>query len=256
MFRVFVGELFMLLARLLTASLLAAPLPALAADWYTGAKPQAPTDDWIVAVDHSTDVTTQGSYFGDVLVTGAPVGTLAQSGLRVRADALGGVYSYYATDTNQTVHGRQESGAFLAGYEWISPTTVFSAYLGVDVRNNSLSIADPANPVIGTSVGAKGQLEFYTKPSVNTMVAAQGSFATNKTAYFARLRGGYLIGPNLYVGPEFVALGDQFFNQERIGAQLSGLRTGPLQFSFAAGYLYDRVRKSGGYVSVDARAGF
>lgn len=245
-----------MLARLLAAGLVALPLPALAADWYTGAKPQQPTDDWIVAVDVSTDITTQGSYFGDVLVTAAPVGTLAQSGLRVRADALGGVYSYYATDTKQTVHGRQESGSLLAGYEWVSPTTVFSAYLGVDIRNNSLSIADPANPVIGTSVGAKGQLEFYTKPSFNTMIAAQASYATNKSAYFARLRGGYLIGPDLYLGPEFVALGDQFFNQERVGAQLSGLRVGRLQFAFAAGYLYDRVRHSGGYATIDARVGF
>ena len=228
----------------------------MAADWYTGAKPQQQSDDWIVSVDVSTDITTQSSYFGDMLVTAAPVGTLAESGLRVRADALGGVYSYYATDRAATVHGTQESGSLLAGYEWISPTTVFSAYLGVDVRNNSLSIQDPGNPVVGTSIGAKGQLEFYTKPSVNTMIAAQASFATNKTAYFARLRGGYLIGPDLYVGPEFVALGDQFFNQERIGAHISGLKAGPLKFGFAAGYLYDRVRKSGGYVTVDARVGF
>ncbi len=244
-------------ARVLAAVLLAAtPIPAAAADWYTGAKPQAPGDDWVVAVDASTDITSQGSYFGDVLVTAAPAGTLSESGLRVRADALGGVYSYYSANANQTIHGRQESGAFLAGYEWITPATVFSAYFGADVRNNTLSYADPANPVVGTTFGAKGQLEFYTKPTVNTMIAGSASYATNKTAYFARLRGGYLIGPDLYVGPEFVALGDAFFNQERIGAQLSGLRAGPLGFGISAGYLYDRVRKSGGYVTVDARVGF
>ena len=209
-----------------------------------------------MAVDTSADVTTQGSYFGDVLVTGAPAGTLSESGVRVRADGGGGIYSYYSTDDRREIRGRQESGALLIGYEWVSPATVFSAYLGGDVRNNALSYADPNNPVVGTTFGAKGQLEFYTKPSLNTMVAANASFATNKTAYFARLRAGYLIGPNLYVGPELVALGDAFFNQERVGVQVSGFRAGPLQFGFAAGYLHDRVRGSGAYTTVDARVGF
>ena len=230
-------------------------MPALAADWYTGAKPQAPGDDWIVSVDASTDITTQASYFGDVLVTAAPVGTLAESGLRARVDILGGRYAYVSS-TNQTVHGTQESGAALLGYEWVTPAISFAAYLGADARNNSLSIADPNNPVVGTSFGAKGQIELYAKPSVNTMVAANASYATNKTAYFARLRGGYLIGPDLYVGPEFVALGDAFFNQERIGVHLTGLQAGPVHFAFAAGYLYDQVRGSGGYGTFDARVGF
>lgn len=232
------------------------PLPALAADWYTGARPQPPGDDWIVIVDASTDITTQGSYFGDINATAAPVGTLVESGVRLRVDALGGRYSYVSTDTNQTVHGTQESGAALVGYEWVSPAMTFAAYLGGDVRNNSLSIVDPGNPVVGTSFGAKSQFEFYGKPSALTMIAANASYATNKTAYFARLRGGYLLGPDVYVGPELVALGDAFFNQERVGVHLTGLHTGPLQLAFAAGYLHDRVRGNGGYGTIDARVGF
>jgi hypothetical protein len=246
----------MIVRLLFGAVLTVVSLPAYAADWYTGAKAQQPTDDWIVAVDASTDITTQSSYFGDVLVTGAPAGSLSETGLRVRADALGGVYSYYSATDNQTIHGTQEGGAFLVGYEWVSPTTVFSAYLGGDVRNNTLSYSDPSNPVVGTSFGAKGQLEFYTKPTLNTMVAGNASYSSNKTAYFARLRGGYLIGPDLYVGPEFAAEGDAFFNQVRFGAQLTGLRAGPLQFAFAAGILHDAVRGSGAYSTVDARVGF
>ncbi len=230
--------------------------PAYAADWYTGAKPQHQTDDWIVSVDTSADITTQKSYFGDVLVTGAPVGALDETGVRLRLDGMTGRYSYVSSVSNQTVNGTQESGAALVGYEWVSPATSFAAYIGADVRNNSLSIADPSNSVVGTNFGAKAQLELYTKPTLRTMVAFNASYATNKTAYFARLRGGYIIGLDLYVGPEFVVLGDSFFNQERFGAHLTGLRAGPASFSFAAGYLYDRVRKNGGYANVDARLGF
>ena len=250
------GRRFMLGVSLLSVALSVHARPAMAADWYTGAKPQTPGDDWIVSVDASTDITTQGSYFGDVIATGAPVGTLAESGLRLRVDGLAGHYSYISTSTGQTVRGNQEGGAALIGYAWVSPDMSFSAYLGGDVRNNTLSIADPTNPVVGTTFGAKGQFEAYGKPSALTIIAGQASYATNKTAYFARLRSGYLIGHDLYVGPEFVALGDAFFNQERFGVSLIGLRAGAVQFGFSGGYLYDRVRKSGAYASIDARVGF
>lgn len=231
-------------------------IPAGAADWYTGAHQAAPTEDWIVTADTSVDFTTQASYFGGVQVTGALTSTLDQSGVRARVEGVGGRYQYFSTDLNQTVHGTQATGAALLGYQWVSPTVSFMAFLGGDARDNHLSIADPANPVNGMSFGAKAVLEAYATPTARTMVAATASFSTNKTAYFARLRGGYLIGQGLYIGPEVLALGDAFFNQERIGAHLTGLQAGPIQFAFAAGFLYDRVRGSGGYGTLDARVGF
>lgn len=231
-------------------------VPTQAADWYTGARQAAPTDDWIVTADASVDITTQGSYFGGVQATGALTGTLDQSGFRVRAEGIGGRYQYFSTDVNQTIHGTQVVGSALVGYQWVSPNLSFMAYLGGDARENHLSTYDPANPVNGMSFGAKTVLELYATPTPRTMVGATASYATNETAYFARLRAGYLIGPGLYIGPEALALGDAFFNQERIGAHLTGLQAGPIQFAFAAGYLYDRVRGSGGYGTLDARVGF
>ena len=44
------------------------------------------------------------------------------------------------------------------------------------------------------------------------MISGYGSFATNKSAYFTRLRAGYMIEPGVYVGPEVLALGDAFFD--------------------------------------------
>lgn len=228
--------------------------PALAADWYTGAKPSA--DDWIVSVDVSADVTTQGSSFADVQVTGAPAGALDQSGVRLRAEALGGRYSYFSTTDARTVDGTQISGAFLAGYQWVSPSIAFSAYLGADIRDNTLSIVDPGNPVVGTSVGGAAQFELFATPTRRTMIDAAASYETNMTAYFVRLRGGYLVAPGFYVGPEVLALGDAYLAQQRIGAHVTGLRLGPTRLSFAAGYLYDRVRKAGAYSTISASVDF
>jgi hypothetical protein len=57
--------------------------PALADDWYTGATRVVPGNDWIVAVDASTTLTTNQSQFayaaGTIAVGG---GTLQQSGFR------------------------------------------------------------------------------------------------------------------------------------------------------------------------------
>ena len=188
-------------------------------------------------------------------VTGAP-GALDQSGIRLRAEALGGRYSYTSTTAARTIDGTQVSGAFLVGYQWVAPSVAFAAYLGADVRDNALSPGDPGNPVVGTSVGGAAQFELFATPSRRTMVDVAGSYATNMTAYFARLRGGYLIAPGLYVGPEVAALGDAYFAQRRVGAHLTGLRLGPARFSFAAGYLYDRVRKAGGYSTISANVDF
>jgi len=229
---------------------------ARAADWYTGAMPQKDSSDWIVAVNTSVDITTQNSRFADVNGTFAPTGSLNQSGARLRVDGVAGTYSYQSTETGGTVHGAQESGAALAGYEWIDPETSVAVYAGGDFRHDTLSIPDPSNPVIGSSFGLKASGEFNTRPTASTDVSGYASYETNKSAYFTRLRAGYLIAPNLYAGPEVAALGDAFFNQERVGLYLGGMKFGNVRFALASGYLYDRVRKGGAYASLDARLGF
>ncbi len=229
---------------------------AVAADWYTGAAPQKPDDDWIVALNTSADVTSQGSHFADASLTIAPAGDLLHSGSRVRVDALGGNYSYRSNETGLTVRGTQESGSVLVGYEYVAPDLSVAAYLGGDGRNNNLSVADPQNVVVGTTFGMKGSLEFYARTSKLTVVEGYASYESNKNAYFARLRGGYLITPSVYVGPEVAVLGDDFFNQTRFGGHLGGVYLGPVQLGLSGGYLYDRVRKSGVYGSLDARVGF
>jgi len=241
---------------LFAMAMIEAPATGHAADWYTGSAPAKPADDWIVAVNTSVDITSQNSRFADINATMAPAGTLAESGARLRVDGIGGTYSYQSKSNGETVHGTQESGSVSVGYEWITPETSVAAYLGGDARHDALSIQDPGNPVVGTSLGVKAALEFTTHPTPMTIVSGYGSIETNKSAYFTRLRAGTLIAPGVYVGPEVAALGDAFFNQERVGMHVSGTRFGNLQLALAGGYLYDRVRKSGTYVTIDAHVGF
>jgi hypothetical protein len=229
--------------------------PARAADWYTGAPASKAQDDWIVSLDASTTMTSNNSIFVGAGGAAAIDGTLRERGVRVKIEALAGTYEY-RTDSGTKVQGEQMEGAALVGYEWIWREAKLAGYVGLAVRNTSLSIADPANPVVGTSYGVKSAIDFYARPTERTMVSAYGSFTTNDKAYFTRLKAGYRIGEGVHLGPEAAFLGNDFYNQWRIGAHLTGVQLGPMQVSLSAGYQFDREQKAGAYGSVDVRAQF
>ncbi|WP_298952750.1 cellulose biosynthesis protein BcsS [uncultured Methylobacterium sp.] len=226
-----------------------------AADWYTGAEPAAADASWGAAIDASAAVTSNSSAFGVVSATIAPFGPLDRSGARIRLQGLAGVYTY-PSQGGKRVQGQQEEGSGMVGYEWIWQQAALAGYIGFNVRSNSLSIADPNNPVQGTGVGLKTALDFYAQPSTRTMVAAYGSYSTLFHAYYARLRAGYMVTDGVYVGPEVTFLGDDYFNQWRVGGHLTGFSVGPVKLSLGAGYVYDRIQKSGYYTSVEARSLF
>jgi hypothetical protein len=225
-----------------------------AADWYTGQ--EKPSETWIVAVNSSVTVTSIGSQFADLNATVAVDGKPDESGFRVRLDGLGGVYKYRDQATGLHIHGQEEEGSLLGGYQWIGQSFRIAGFVGPDLRNDSVSIPDPHNPVIGTSVGAKAVLDGWFKPLDRVMISGYGSYTTNDNAYFTRLKAGYAVLDEIYIGPETALLGNDFFNQWRIGGHLSGLQLGPLQFALAGGYLHDRMQKGGAYTTLDIRSGF
>ena len=231
-----------------------APSASSAADWYTGASPEAAAG-WLVSTDTSATVTSTGSVFGAASATGSATGTLRDSGARLRVQAIGGRYEY-TTGGGTPVTGTQVEGSLLAGYEWVGARSAVAAYLGVTARDNQISVADPHNPVVGTTVGLKGVLEAYAEPTARTMASGYASYATAHNAYFGRLRFGYDVGDRIFVGPELAALGDDFFQQWRIGAHVTGLRLGPFDLALAAGVLSDRRQGLGAFTTLDARAGF
>ncbi|GJE29409.1 hypothetical protein LKMONMHP_4290 [Methylobacterium organophilum] len=226
------------------------------ADWYTGAQQQAVDDSWAVSVDGSTSVTSNSSAFGSVTVTTALGSPPTVSGARVRIEGVAGTYSYPGQSVGSRVTGYQQEGSALAGYEWIWRDAALAGYIGFNVRSNQLSIPDPGNPVAGTGVGLKVAGNFYANPTDRTMVSAYGSYSTKFNAYYSRVRLGYMVADGVYIGPEALFLGDDFFRQYRIGAHLTGLTFGPVQMSLAAGYVRDRIQGSGYYSSIEARANF
>jgi Cellulose biosynthesis protein BcsS len=229
--------------------------PAWAADWYTGRKAQEADYSKSIVIDVSGSVTTKSSEFADITGTIAVDKDLTVSGTRVRVEGLVGTYGY-TNSNSEFVTGRQESGAVTMGYEWISRNLSYSLYLGLIGQDNTLSIPDPKNPVVGGGLGIKTSAEVYYKPNARTMLSAYTSFSTVHGAYYMRLKGGWLVSDGIYAGPELSFLGDDFSGQWRMGAHLTGVKLGSMQLGLSGGIMSDRVLGTGGYAILDGRLGF
>lgn len=232
---------------------------ARAADWYTGVPDDGPPIAKAprVAVDIAFDGTSQGALSGALIGTIAPFAPMTQSGLRVRIGGLASGYSYYsATPGLGKVNGVMVGGSFLIGYEWVIQRATIAAFAGGDINHTSISPNDPNNSVKGTRGGLKLGVDFYVTPTDSTMIAGVVTYSTNYNAYYGRLKFGFAIANHTYVGPEVLALGDNFFQQWRFGGHVSGLRLGMLQFGVSGGFLNDRVRGAGLYGSLDTRVMF
>jgi hypothetical protein len=230
---------------------------ALADDWYAGAARVVPADEWIVAIDASTTLTTNQSQFayaaGTIAVGGS---TLQHSGFRLKLEGLGGNYGYDQSGTGVPARGEQFEGGVLAGYQTVWYNATVAYYVGLNVRENTIPAAIPQNPATGTKVGFKTAFDAYLRPTDQSMLSACVSYSTAYDAYYARLRAGYAVFGAGYLGPELTFLGDDYYGQTRLGAHFSGIQLGALQFGVAGGYVWDRSYKDGYFGTLEVRAGF
>jgi hypothetical protein len=231
--------------------------PVVAADWYTGVPTDGPEPHAAptIAIDVAFDGSTQKAFSGAAIATIAPFSTLEQSGARLRLYGLGGVYNYYSTDVGK-VNGQIEAGAVMGGYEWVSKTLTVAAYAGLELSNTSISPNDPQNTVKGGNGGLRVGFDLYYMPTATSMIAAVAYYSTNHNGYYSRVKFGMAIADYVYVGPEALFLGDDFFQQYRLGVHVSGLRLGALQMGISGGALEDRVRGVGGYGILESRVAF
>ncbi|MBV8851311.1 MAG: cellulose biosynthesis protein BcsS [Methylobacteriaceae bacterium] len=227
-----------------------------AADWYTGEHLQEIVPKPHVAIDIAATADTNGSTFGTMIGTIAPFDGLNEDGFRLRLSGVLGRYSYVGSDGIGRVNGTQSDGAFLVGYEWVMRAATVAVYVGADVTDNRLSINDPNNASKGLHVGGKVAVDFYVNPTPYSMISGVVSYASANNAYYSRFKAGLAIAPQLFVGPELLVLGDNFYSQYRLGMHLTGLRLGAMQFGISGGYLDDKVRGRGGYGILDARLTF
>jgi Cellulose biosynthesis protein BcsS len=227
-----------------------------AQQWYVAPAAVVPPTDWLVAIDVSGTAASNHTDFLYGAATFALGNTLQQSGFRLRLEGLGGTYGFEQAPTNVTTTGKQYEGGALIGYQQVWNWGSLGYYVGANVRENTVPSDDPANTGLGTRVGFKAAVDTYLLPAPATMMSVYGSYSTAYDAYYARFRAGYSVFGFGYLGPEVAVLGDDFYNQTRVGAHLTAMQLGALQVGVSGGYAWDRAAKDGYYGSLELRTGF
>jgi len=199
------------------------------------------------------DVASHGWIFGWVEGTFAPLTNTDTSGLRIRLYGEAGDYQYHSeTFAGASNKEMWYKGDLLVGYAFERQDFSAGLYLGAAVIDALLSSPDPNNPVKGTTVGPEVQGEFEWVHD-KVLFSGEGFYTTAFNTYEAKLKLGGEIAPGVFVGPETAILGDERFNQWRVGAHLTALNIGKnLRMAIGGGYERDTDTGAGAYGTIQA----
>jgi len=176
---------------------------------------------------------SEGGFF-TYLGGGARIdGDLDTSGLMIRAQ--GGYGRFDHVGPLGTEDGEVTTANLMLGYQFVNGGTRIAIYAGPDYQRHDLP-NDPANPVAGSEWGGRIQGEAYSETE-NVMLLGIASYSTANDSYFLLGKAGFRVGSSIFVGPEAGTLGNDRFDQYRIGAHVTGFRIGPVGLGVEAGYV-------------------
>jgi hypothetical protein len=202
-------------------------------------------DDDTLLYFTGTDLWRQGSFsFAGGLWS--PAG-LDREGFTFKLLLGAGSYQYNS-DALGEVTGIQGTGFAMAGYRFVRDKLFVTVFGGVDVQYHAFIPYDATNSLLGTHVGIRGAMEVWYEPTQLTMWAADVSATSVGPSYSGRVAFGWRLFDAFYLGPEAGAFanGDNY-RQFRAGLHLTGLRSGTVEWSLAAGWLRDTSDREGLY---------
>ncbi len=156
--------------------------------------------------------------------TYALTGAIGHDGWRMRVVGGHGRYSYSGTpDVNgvpspTTFDGHTGFTDLMVGYRMQSGNLIFKAFLGGSTATHSVLPFDPANIAIGTTYGIGGALEAWLNVTHNMWFSGEATYTTAFQTFDTTLRAGYRIWPQLSLGVEAGALGNEDFQVGRLAA--------------------------------------
>jgi len=209
-----------------------------------------------VEVYSGLDIASHGWFYGWVEATDAPFTNTDTSGLRIRLYSEAGQYQYnpetFAGATNRETWYNND---FLVGYAFEKEHFSAEVYVGAAVIDSILSSPDPKNPVQGTAVGAIVEAEFEQLYNHN-MLSGEGFYTTAFNTYEAKLKYGRELVKGIFVGPEVTVIGDERFDQWRIGAHVTAtnihvMNISEMRIVLGAGYEDDSDTGPGAYGTIE-----
>jgi opacity protein-like surface antigen len=186
----------------------------------------------------------------------APYRDLDTTGLRFFILSDAGVYKYPAE--GELIRGTYETADLLAGYAFEGDNYSINLLAGGNASNHMLSEVDPENRVQGTAFGVKARADAWVNPTKQTLTYAEAEYSTAFQTYYAKLKLGYDITKDkeIFFGPEVAALGDERFNQWRVGAHITQVKLGKVEVDVSGGYAHDSSVGASAYGNVELSTHF
>ena len=143
--------------------------------------------------------------------TWAPFGSVREDGWRVRLASGVGVYRYRTLIEGERfrIYGVTGFADVLAGYQATLGALTVKAFAGANMDGHALRPDDPGNPVDDGKIGGKVVLETWLNLGASDWMALDLSAASAHQTYYSRLRVGHRLVPQLSVGLEGGAFGNE-----------------------------------------------
>jgi len=173
------------------------------------------------------------SDFGYIGLTYHYSGDILSDGILVRTSVSRGNYEY-KTDFGETDADVVGFGLML-GYQKVMESFTARGFIGLDYEDHDFSPDNIFDDNRGSDTGVKVQAELESDFSSPNYASVFASYGTAKDRYGLRLRGGRDFS-GFVVGPEIVLIGDQEYDEQRLGAFLTVKKLIPVLLSVSAGY--------------------
>ncbi|HVT55974.1 MAG TPA: cellulose biosynthesis protein BcsS [Xanthobacteraceae bacterium] len=199
---------------------------------------------------------TQNSAFTWSGVTSIPFAKIGEDGFRVRA--MGGIGRYeYRTSAvaGGKNNGTIASGELLFGNRTSFGATVLTGYIGLDAKNYVLDNPDPKNPESGSRAGIKAAVEIYTRTAPDWFFTGYANISSVFQSYSLRGAVHHEFKPGLALGAEGGVLGDERYDEERLGL-IATIVFSNKNVTAAAGVAHSEDNGSGGYTTLTLYAPF
>lgn len=215
------------------------PEPKSAAEMWSGA--EATANSWF-------------AYSGLVYAFG---GDVLADGWRLKATTGGGSYSYEGRLPLQApespdipFHGTVVTGDVSAGYQQRLGPMIARAFLGASYVDHQISPEDVFNEVSGTAIGVMAGVDLWVDIDARTWASAGGSYDTAFSTYAAYASIGYRVLPELSLGLEAGAFGNDSLTTGKLGGLLRW-DTGYGEMTAAGGLSGDYADPSTPYGRID-----
>lgn len=178
-------------------------------------------------------------------------GDILSDGFLLRA-MVGHANYEYITEFDPRIDATANSFELMLGYQKVMDNFLARGFIGFDYENHELSPDNTFDDNRGVDIGTKVHIELETDFASPNYASLFASYSTAKNRHWARLRGGHDFS-GYVVGPEAITLGDQEYNERRLGLFLTVRKSVPVMLTLTAGMADPDTYRgdSTGYASVE-----